>query len=733
MVRAAAAESGIALDGRLDEAEWSGAQVFDDFRLTDPYTREPAPIAMSARVLATPQALYVGFHAAQPLPARRRARSPRDTQFVDADEVAVILDFGGDGKAAYEFAVSISGSVRDGTVLQQNVYNYDWDTIWYSAVAEDGDGWSAEFELPWSAAPMGRATEGRRRFGIFVGVWLEGSSRYYSFPANDYRSPTFVADMRRFELPAHDASLLAWIPYASSTIDLLDGSHRARAGLDLIWKPDAARQLTATVNPDFGQVESDDLVVNFSAIETFFTEKRPFFTQNQQLFDQPTTLDGRIIHTRRIGAAPDAGPEGQTDVLAAAKYSATHRGWEYGAFAVAEDDSSGAEGRNYLAARLRRIGDGWNAGYLGSLADRPTLDRQATVHSVDAEYSPAPGWALRGQAIVTDPEDPLAAASQTGAGAWIAALYVPGGRLEQNLYASWYDDAYDVNDFGFMTRNDIRTLQSETVWHRREHPPESRVQSSHWRAEADWSSTDAGERLPSSLVLRRQWNSRDGSGLRIAAKAESSGIDDLSTLGGPAFDLPERQFANARFDSRRSERWRWHGALEIMREGFGGTGYLIEINPQHFAQENLNFDLQLRYADRPDWLIWREEIGRVAVHELRQIEASLRANWYPTTRSELRVRLQWVALKARARQSYDIGADGSLLPSPVGAGDFSLGDLAFQARYRYEFKPLSELFVVYSFGGSALADGLVPFGELWSRGIDNPTAQQLVVKLAYRF
>lgn len=728
-----AARADVALDGRLDESAWATAQVFDDFRQTEPFTDAAAPVATSARVLATPEALFIGFHTRQPVSMRKHGRSPRDAEFMDADEVAFIIDFEGRGTTAYEFTVSLSGSVRDGIILQQTSYSYDWDTVWYSAVSEDETGWSIEVELPWSVAPMGPVTGGRRRIGVFIGLFLETTSENYAFPGNDYRSPTFVADMHPIEVPAYGAGLLAWIPYLSSTTDMLRGSSQVNGGLDVIWKPDASRQLTATINPDFGQVESDDLVVNFSAIETFLGEKRPFFTQNQQLFDLRTTLDGRIINTRRIGAAPDAGPEGQTDILAAAKFSATHPGWEYGMFAAAEDNSALAIGRDYFVARLRRHGEDWSAGYLGTYTDRPTIDRTATVHSLDAEYSPAPGLAFRGQAIVTEAQDPSAAATAHGAGAWLAALYAPGGRLEQNLYASWYDADYDVNDLGFMTRNNIREFRSDTFWYRRSHPPDSFVQSSNWKLKAHWRTTDAGRRLPSWILLGRHWSYRDGSSLEAQIRPQTSGIDDLTTRGGPAFNLPPQPDASLSFLSRRTDRWRWFAEVSAFREGLGHTGYQCEISPQFYAGTDLNFEMDLVYRDSPDWLIWRPDIGKLARHSQRQLQAAFNTNWYPTPKSEFRIRLQWAGLQARGRQALDIGPDGDLLPAAGVVQDFSLSDIALQARYRYEFKPLSELFVVYSFGGSALQDEVMPLGALWSAGIDNPTAQQLIVKIAYRF
>ncbi|MGB5131510.1 MAG: DUF5916 domain-containing protein [Steroidobacteraceae bacterium] len=727
------ADAGIALDGRLDETDWNGATAFDDFRMTMPFTGAAAPVATDARVLATPEALFIGFHTSQPASMRKHGRSPRDTEFMDADEVAFIVDFEGRGTTAYEFAVSLSGSVRDGIILQQTNYSYDWDTVWYSAVAEDETGWSIEIELPWSVAPMGPVIDGQRRIGVFFGLYLQTTGNNYSFPGNDYRNPTFVADMHPIEVPAYDASLLAWIPYLSSTTDLLVGSSRERGGLDVIWKPDASRQLTATINPDFGQVESDDLVVNFTAIETFLTEKRPFFTQNQQLFDLRTTLDGRIINTRRIGAAPDAGPEGQTDILGAAKYSASYQGWEYGMFAATEDDSALANGRDYFAARLRRHGEDWSAGYLGTHTDRPTLDRTATVHSLDAEYSPAPGWAFRGQAILTSTEDPAAGAMTRGAGAWLAALYAPGGRFEQNLFASWYDDGYDVNDLGFMKRNDIREIQTQSFWYRQHYAEDSVVQSSRWELDAHWRTTDTGRRLPSWIQPGRKWNFRDGSAITVRLRPTTSGVDDLTTRGGPAFRLPSQPDASISYLSRRTDRWQWIGEIQAFREGLERTGYQCNVSPVLYAGTDLNFSVDLTYRDSPDWLIWRPDIGKLARHARRQLQAAFNTNWYPTSKSEFRIRLQWAAVKARDGQAYDIGPDGALAPAAGVAEDFSLSDLALQARYRYEFKPLSELFVVYSFGGSALQDHAASFGELWTAGVNSPAAQQFVVKLAYRF
>ena len=100
------------------------------------------------------------------------------------------------------------------------------------------------------------------------------------------------------------------VPYLAIIDDLLNSQQETRIGADQFWSPNSQHQLSLAVQPDFGQVESDDLVVNFNAIETFFSEKRPFFTENQALFNVPVGNGALLINTRRIGAAPDAGSAG---------------------------------------------------------------------------------------------------------------------------------------------------------------------------------------------------------------------------------------------------------------------------------------------------------------------------------------------------------------------------------------------------------------------------------------
>jgi hypothetical protein len=107
-------------------------------------------------------------------------------------------------------------------------------------------------------------------------------------------------------------------------------------------------QLTATINPDFGQVESDNLVVNFSANETFFSDKRPFFTENQGIFEFGTPSDfSQLLYTRRVGGTADDG-SGAGDITAAVKLNGNLGAYKYGVFVADEADDAG---RTFSALR----------------------------------------------------------------------------------------------------------------------------------------------------------------------------------------------------------------------------------------------------------------------------------------------------------------------------------------------------------------------------------------------
>ena len=450
------AQAKITVDGHADEPEWREAQVFHDFVLTEPLTRARPRYDTDIRFLARPEALYVAMHFSHPRDQRTHGRGPRDSANMSADPAILLIDFEGLGNTAYEFTVSLSGTQRDSIVLKQTQISRDWDGAWTARTAEDDEGWTAEWEIPWSIAPEGAVNGDKRTIGFYAARYVKKDSQRYAFPAIELLASNFVRDFHRIEVPRYHAASLDWFPYASLSRDNMGGATRGRAGLDVVWRPNGQNQLAAALLPDFGQVESDNLVVNFSAIETFFDEKRPFFTEGQQLFDLRTTQNGRLVNTRRIGAAADAGDDESTDVLAAAKYTGTRGRSEYGVFTAFEDDPRDAKGRRYGVARYHYKAESSSIGWLGTFTQRPTLDRNALVQSIDYDWRIRPALSRAAQAIVSDIREN--GASRRGYGSWLTLDYQPGGRWQHSLSLTDFNRDLDFNDLGFQERADIQEV-----------------------------------------------------------------------------------------------------------------------------------------------------------------------------------------------------------------------------------------------------------------------------------
>ena len=140
-----------------------------------------------------------------------------------------------------------------------------------------------------------------------------------------------------------------------------------------------------------------------------------------------------------------------------------------------------------------------------------------------------------------------------------------------------------------------------------------------------------------------------------------------------------------------------------------------------------------QHSSEDDWLNWIED-NLLGIYTKRQRTTVASMNWFKGDQHEVRIKAQMVAFTARAPRAYLGDSSGSLNPTEVALQPFSLSDLAFQIRYRYELLPLAYLYVVYSKGGRIVEfDEEDSLGKLYQRPWDDPQADNFTVKLRYRF
>lgn len=727
----AANAASIVVDGKISEAEWAGAQHIIDFKLVQPLTGADTPYPTEAWVLSTPEGLAIGFRNTQSASVpRTRAQTRRDGD-AQVDRVNLMVDYDGNGGVGYNFTLNLTNGIQDAVISNENNFSNDWDGIWLHAVSEDGDTWSAEMLIPWYIAPMQKAEGDKRTIGIYLDRVIGTTGERMAWPAASYTRPRFLSDFAKVEIPQYSQSLFAMTPYVIGVNDRVNSDTVFDAGADIYWKPNSRFQLTATLNPDFGQVESDELVVNFDAVETFFSDKRPFFTENQSLFNVGFGVgNSSLIYTRRVGGVTDdflsAG-----DVTAAIKLNGSFGRLNYGLFAATEADDIG---RDFYALRLAKDFGKQDIGFMATQVNRPFLDRVANVYAVDHHWKPNDNWNVVTQLVGSD-------VTQYGVNTQDTGMQI---RVNQELKDGWRQNAYFVhlganlqlNDFGYLDRNSFNYLRYEMEHRVTDLPETSQYRSKDWGYATSIRYNDSGERLFGAAQISRYSETRDAGNDFFEITWLSNGINDLITRGNGNVKIPQRLFAfYERFRPRKGD-WEFYGNVRLSQSGLEGipqSELEIFFQPTYYFNDTTSMYLGFSAAYKPDSLIWQED-NLLGSFIAKQLNLSAGMQWLIGSKQDLRVKLETIALDAKVKQAWRVDGQGNSIASNDVVQDFNLNNFGLQIRYRYELAPLSDLYVVYSRGGFGFEndnprDPFSLLGDAFSLRDD----ELFLVKLSYRF
>lgn len=727
---ATTAEAAITVDGIADEPEWQDAQRFDHFVVTQPYSLATPDYPAEARIVGTPEGIAVAITVQQPAGVpRQHAVTARDAD-IPGDRVNLFIDFNADGVTAYNFTVGLSGAVQDATLTNENSYSTDWDGEWQHAVHEEKDAWSVEMLIPWSVAQMKNSDAPTRTVAVLFDRVLGVNSQRSASAPESFERARFVSNYPHVEIRQFQSAQFHYWPYVSGLSDLRNGRSEAKAGVDLVYKPSGNFQLAAALNPDFGQVESDDLVVNFDAIETFFSDKRPFFTENQGFFDLQTTNNGQLVYTRRIGGPRDDGT-GAADIDAAVKLIGSSHGLNYGLLTAVEAKDGAVDGRSFYAQRLTYPIGTATLGYFGSYVDRPFLDRRALVNGADLKWLPNERHSLTVQVAGTDVSEP--GNDHADHFEWLRYGYTPPGPWRYDVLAMHYGNEVDFNDLGYMPRASLNRLNVSATYVDGGFPAESRVASRKWFGQAIYSTNDHGQQLPSELYGYAATTLRSGVELDVTGRYRYGGIDDLISRGHGDYYQPARAFLDLMATTPRRGDWIYSAELWTFGEGLSRNYFATNLKATRFFGDRLSLAGEIAYRDSNDWLIWREDtlFGR---YHREMLTNALALSWQPADRHELRAKAQWLTIAAHDGESYRLGPDQRVRPSEDPIDSFTVRDFGVQLRYRWTFAEQSDFYAVYSRGGQQFEDADErSLGSLFTLATHLRTSDQFLVKLRYRF
>ncbi len=291
------------IDGKINDEVWAGIPVANNFVQLEPVNGKPCSFPTEVKFIYDDDALYIGAMFYDPNPdSIMTDLGERDSEDINADVFAVSIGPFDDGHNAFEFWVSASG-VQIDKKISANYGDVNWNAVWESHVSLNDSGWSAEMKIPYSAIRFPKTSVQKWAIIIWRSIkrynelanWQIIDKEVYGF----MNQSGLLLGINDIEPPLR----LSFTPYVSGYILKQSNSNKTsysyNGGLDLKYGINESFTLDMTLIPDFGQVESDDEILNLSPFEVKYDEKRTFFTEGTELFNK-----GGIFYSRRIGATP---------------------------------------------------------------------------------------------------------------------------------------------------------------------------------------------------------------------------------------------------------------------------------------------------------------------------------------------------------------------------------------------------------------------------------------------
>ena len=312
--------------------------------------------------------------------------------------------------------------------------------------------------------------------------------------------------------------------------------------------------------------------------------------------------------------------------------------------------------------------------------------------------------------------------------------YSPGSRIQHHVRLDYFDKDVDINDLGFLRRNDTYAARYRLRWRKSDY---ERIRDTSFSMFAGMGWNQRDENNMAGLSVRQQvtLNSLNVIQLRVGYSPER--FEDRNSFGDGSYKIKGRFDADLGFATDDSKRLSFGFDVDWLQEDLGGDRLRYRVKSLWRPNDHITVDANVRLTDRSAWLLYQGNRS-FTTFETDQWTATVNFDLFLTAKQQFRAAVQWVGIKATENEFFTLPTrPGHLIEGPkpdAVPDDFTISQANIQLRYRWEIAPLSDLFVVYTRGGSLPNQAaMVPsFGDLFSDAVDEPLAEQLVIKLRYR-
>ena len=788
------------LDGKDSDEIWRTAPAITQFRQHDPVEDADPRFRTEARVAYDAKYLYVFVRAYDPAPDSVMAFLSRRDQRTQSDYLHLMVDAYNDKRTGVRLTVNPRGVKRDFSISNDGNEDPSWDGVWDVVTAVDAQGWTAEYRVPFNQLRFPAAEE--HTFGFAIWRDIARHNERISWPLYRRSRTGLVSqwgEVDGFEGIASPRRLEV-LPYSVAsdaprqTTSGFARHQQLTLGADVKYGITSNLTLDATVNPDFGQVEADPAVLNLSAFEQFFEERRPFFLEGAGIF----SFANNLFYSRRIGRAPQLSGNyysqdnaQNSTILGAAKITGrTAAGMNVGILNAITQRELGAGAAtiepqtNYFVGRIQQDLRNGNSGIgLMATATNRTLDADtrdflrsgAYAFGVDARHRFwNNNYQISGSAVgshVTGSEEAIRRTQVSGvhqfqrpdskfevdptrtslSGTRInAALSKNGGGITRfNVGATRTSAGYEVNDAGFLPRADILQngnwfglqLQEPTKLYRR-----AFVNVNQWN---EWNTEglhlNSGANVNLSMELPSQW--WVFAGFNVNALGES--YDDRAARGGPALRRLTRRNAWAGFesDARKPLSFVAQGFI-VARDESGSHFWGVDPSLNFRISGSVQGSLGLSHSEGVEDMQWYGNTATPAgtsytFARLDQKTTSITARLDYTLSSTLSLQLyaqpfitsgDYSNLRALADGRADRYADRFTPVVGAEPQDFNFKQFRSNTVLRWEYRPGSVLFLVWQQGRQDMRNpGTYDMGRDFGDLFRTRADNTLLIKASYWF
>jgi hypothetical protein len=740
----------IIIDGVLDEPEWANAISRNEFFQTSPFNLERSVDETVGYIFSNKDGIYVGFINKQSNSSMLSKKTLRDEMTSLSDKNSINIDFDGDGNKAYILAVNLGDSLFDAIKIKTGDFKTDWDGDWIAKTKRHDGYWVSEFYLPWNLVLMNQPSGNKRTIKYTFLRYKAKEQTWVSSSGSMASRPDYFEKLDSLEIANYTKSKLNFFPYISVNQNSVTKFDDNKVGAEIFYNSGTGKQINATFNPDFGQAESDDVVINFSAQETFYSEKRAFFNENQSLFNINNYDRYSVMNTRRIGSAPsyeceqennseecENAKKNYSDIDYAIRYTQKSGNTELGFFTAQENNESFSVGKNFYAIRSRTDLGNKTLGYMMTHVDDSFNNTSATVNVIDYVNVKSDQLTYFTDLLFSKKDD------DSSFGYRSQFNYQPSNFSSVSGSVLYFDKNFQLNDFGYLRRADWIHVGLGGGYKKIDFAIDSPINQIDMNIDFNYDADTDGNTNPIRIEQKNEITFKNTSKLKFDLGIKTSGKNTTITRKNsdfPFIKINKKKNITLDFEAINYKFWTYDWRISFEKgekqKTFNSDGYereFYKIAGSYFPNDNLKLSLQYRIRKEDEWLIWTED-NKFGLFDSEQDTISIGLNWFRGNKHEIRLKGQFVSLQADNPRSLVSDQKGYLYESDESIKAFTQGVASFQIRYKYEIAPLSYLYLVYSKGGRNYdEDEALSRSEIFEEPWNNPSDEVYSIKFRLKY